>query len=520
MALGQLGRLAALEAALDSKGRFIDQAAQLEVKETGELVGAPVGMPGGNLNIWGGVWDKWLHRWTGDLPREIITIQISQRQLAFVLDQHERVSGKGGRGGGKSEALAIKVICKTLTHAGYPGQVVSPTYKLVKVVWNKIKRKIPRKWLLAGTNGINRSDMILTFQTRSEVRFASSHDPDSLRSWDGNWTAVDEEKDIDDEAIDVLWGSMRLGPRPQVFGVGTPEAGQYEERWDKLQKQADDPKLDIVGMHSFPSRDNPFINKRVWEIMKSQMDERRYRQEVLAEFVPKEQDRPLVAPWFTRERHCIEKGWPIPDAQDITREVTRKRLNISRDFIVGVDANWDYPNYAVVFQVFRVPVHGDKRLSVMTANGPRHKRGTRDIWVAVDVIAKDNHCGRLAKELKARGYGNCAVIPDVTAKGPIRMMRGAGLKVFHNRRNPYQTDSVNDVAAKMAPVEGLPAVYVLMPRCQELAEALELAVWAKSGKKIDKALGVDHVIDAFRYVISHFCPAGKIRNTAQGYVIQ
>ena len=504
MALGLQGRLTALQQALDPSNRLVDQAAQLQVKETGEMVGAPHGMAGWNLNIWGGVWDKWTRSWTGELPREIITIEVSQRQLDFILDQHERVSGKGGRGGGKSEALAIKSVCRALTHAGFPGQIVSPTYKLVKVVWTKLLGKIPRKWLLKSTAGINRSDKILTFQTMTSIRFVSAHDPDSLRSWDGNWTGVDEEKDIDDEAIDVLWGSMRLGPRPQVFGAGTPEAGQYEERWNKLQKQEEDKKLDVVGLHSFPSRDNPFIDKRKWEIMKTQMDERRYRQEILAEFVPKEQDRPLVAPWFTREKHCIEKGWPIPDAEDITREVTRKKLNISRDFIVGVDANWDYPNYAVVFQVFRVPVHGDKQLSVMTDKGPRHKRGTRDIWVAVDVIAKDNHCGRLAKELKSRGYGNCAIVPDVTAKGPIRMMRGAGLKVFHSKRNPYQTDSVNDFAAKMAPVDGLPGIYILMPTCQELTEALELAVWMKSGKKIDKALGVDHVIDAFRYPISHF----------------
>jgi hypothetical protein len=67
--------------------------------------------------------------------------------------------------------------------------------------------------------------------------------------------------------------------------------------------------------------------------------------------------------------------------------------------------------------------------------------------------------------------------------------------------------------AKISPADGDPSWFISLPECDELAEALEAAIWGKTGQKMDKSQGVDHVIDAARYPISYFDPAAKLRRT-------
>lgn len=520
MALGLRGRIAEARDALDPSARYQDLAIQLRVKPTGELVGAPIGEPGAEWQVWGGVWDHWTGRYTGERPTDVLVIDVSRRQADYILDLSERVSGKGGRGGGKSVAEVVKALCRALIRPGLPGQLVSPTFDLAMVLWTKMLAYIPLTWLLPGTRGISRSDKTIRLVNGVTIRFRSGDRPDGLRSWDGNWTGADEEKDLTDETLDIIWGSLRLGPRPQLFGAGTPEMGAYQDRWEKLRQQAESGDM-IVGLHSFPSRENPFLDARVWDVMMSQMDERRYRQEILAEFVERD-DIPLVFPEYKPDVHGVK--WPIPDAEDITAEIVRRRLNLSLPFIVGVDPNYDAPNYAVIFKVFMVPTGraGGRRL--VTNQGPviaRQDAQRREIWVAWDIVQAKGHCGVLAKRLKESGYGASAIIIDAASgKGPRGKMRVEGMRVFHPKRNPWQTDSVTDVLTKLAPIEGEPSLYLRLPQCEELSDSLQAVFWDRTGKKIDKGQEIDHVVDAMRYPISYFCPAGKIKSTTHGYVMQ
>ena len=250
------------------------------------------------------------------------------------------------------------------------------------------------------------------------------------------------------------------------------------------------------------------------------MDERRYRQEVLAEFVPRD-DIPLVFPEYDPDVHGIK--FPVPDAVDVTSEVIRKRLNLSLPFIAGVDPNYDYPNYAVIFKVFRVPLPKRSAAGFVTRDGPvtPQKEATRDILVAWDIVQAKGHCGRLAKAMKDAGYGSaCTIIDAASGKGPRGKMRGEGMRVFHPRRNPWQTDSVTDVLTKLSPLTGEPSFRLRMPECTELSDSMQAVFWMKNGKKINKDMGIDHVVDAMRYAISYFYPAARVRSGPTGYVMR
>jgi len=523
MALGLRGRLNTVESLISPVNRFRELAIQFKIWDHNGPTGERVGQPSNQYGVYGGVWDTWLSRYTGDEPSDVIILPCSARQAVFITDGSKRVAGKGGRGGGKSEALVEKIITKITEMPGLPGQVVAPISDQYWTVWHKLLAKLPLSWLMPGLDGIRRNDRELRFINGSTIRFRSAIKPDSLRSYDCAWIALDEEKDQSDEAIDVAVGSLRAGPehQQQIFGVGTPETGEYQDRWERLQDQADDPDCDItVGLHSFPSDENPFIPPKIWASMRAQMDERRYRQEILAEFVQRD-DIPLVFPEYDPDVHGVK--WPIPDAMDVTAEVTRKRLNLSMPFIAGVDPNYDWPNYAVIFKIFRIPVTGAAGQRRVTRNGPvgGGKLESREILIAWDVVQAKGHCGRLAKELKARGYGDaCIIIDAASGKGPRGKLRSEGMRVFHPKRNPWQTDSVTDVLTKLAPTDGEPSLYIRLPECEELSDSLQAVYWMKNGKKIDKGMGIDHVVDGLRYACSFFYPAAKIRSGPAGYTLQ
>jgi hypothetical protein len=523
MALGLRGRLRSVESLISPDNRFREIALQFEIHDMSGPTGRRFGSEKNKFGIYGGVWDTWLGGYTRDEPSEVLILPCSERQAAFIQDRSKRVGGKGGRGGGKSEGLVEKIISKLIDSPGLPGQVVAPISDQYWTVWHKLLSKIPLSWLLPGLDGIKKSDRELRFMMGSTVRFRSAIKPDSLRSYDCAWIALDEEKDQTDEAIDIAWGSLRVGPErdQQLFGVGTPEQGEFQERWERLETQANDPDCEItIGLHSFPSDENPFIDPKTWAAMRSQMDSRRYRQEVLAEFVPRD-DIPLVFPEFDPDIHGIT--WPIPDAVDVTADVVKKRLNLSMPYIIGVDPNYDWPNYAVVCKVFRIPVNTGGTAGRVTRDGPvkRAVGGTREVMVAWDIVQAKGHSGKLASELKERGYGNsCIIIDAASGKGPRGKMRAEGMRVFHPKRNPWQTDSVTDVLTKLAPTEGEPSLFVRMPECEELSDGLQACFWMKNGKKIDKSMGIDHVVDALRYVVSYFYPAARITSGPTGYSLR
>ena len=140
----------------------------------------------------------------------------------------------------------------------------------------------------------------------------------------------------------------------QLWTCGTPKWGMYLDRHKRILEDAK------AAIHAFSSFDNPFIPHEVFALAKAHMDEKTYRQEILAEWVYRE-DIPLVLWSFDREKHCVTLPFDI--GRDITKEVTRKRCGVSRSYICGVDYNWDYPNFAVLHKVY-----------------------APNIWVTVDVV--------------------------------------------------------------------------------------------------------------------------------------
>ena len=196
--------------------------------------------------------------------------------------------------------------------------------------------------------------------------------------------------------------------------------------------------------------------------------------------------------------------------KDITRKVAMKKMGgMPRGFrwryIMGVDPNGSVPNFAVIFKVF-APL----------------KRGEPNRWVAWDIVKAKGHCGHLGKTVKQAGYSakDVLIVPDFSSRynrlgnprASSALLRAEGFYVVNRPKNPKVKASIDDVQAKLDPVEGAPSVFLRLPECGELADGLEAAVWNKDGNGFDKSVRVD-IVDAFRYPISFFEPSVRLEGS-------
>lgn len=513
MALGLRGQIRQLKALLDESHRYTDVAVCFDVHERGADGRArPTGQ---STPVYGGRWDAWAGEYIAPAT-DVLHLPCSSSQYSLLVEPKPRIEGNGGRGSGKSEGGAAWALSRIASLPGEAGQIAGPTYRILRIDWAKLLSLIPAHWLLPGKMGIRRSDRELYFVNGAVVRFCSTDNPDALRSWGGSWCWVDEEQDVTDEALDVIWPSLRLSSTPQLLSVGTPKPGEYYQRHQRLLADTED------AIHiRFDSFTNPFINPRVFDLARKQMDDRTYRQEILAEWVPVEEQQRIVL--FDRARHAIK--WPPQRGLDITREVTKRKTGTARDYIAGVDYNWDWPNYAILFKVVADSPIGwkddiseiERKRIVLTALQDHSLQH----WCAVAVVSSQGHAGHLGRALKNSGFyaDGVLVIDDASGqynRGGInsknsssRLLREEGFIVVHPSRNPSIRDAVNALNAKLSPAEGEATLHVALPECEELAVAAELGIWDKSGSKFDKTQGHDHYIDAWKYPISYFCPAAK-----------
>lgn len=487
MALSLAQRVGQLDASIDGYSKSVNIGVQFfEVVEAGAIDerGRPVTRRTGECSpIYGGKYSG--RRRVGDCDPEFVhEVECSTVQLALVLDDHPVVEASGGRGGGKSEGGVCKTLRAIVERPHDAGQVVSPTFDLTRVVWSKLLRAIPGRWL----SKIRRAERVLEFVNGAWVRFRSADNPDSLRSWGGGWTFLDEEQDVSTEAVDIVWPSLRESARPQMWGCGTPKSGDY---LDRHQKRLLDPHAHCF---TFDSYSNPFISKAAFDESRRQMSVKQYRQEIGADWSVVLEDLGLVYSTFSRARHCVRLPFDI--GRDVTLQTTHERTQCARQYVGSIDYNWSCPNICIVWKVY----------------APNR-------WVVVDIVEANEHAGHLASALHYNGYHpeDILLIDDASGEiknGPnaqnssTRLMRKAGYTVMHPRRNPSLKDSVNAVLAKLSPAAGDPSLFLALPAAERLATAMSRLRW--DGDVFDRDCEDVHWCDAMRYAISYFCPAARI----------
>lgn len=233
------------------------------------------------------------------------TIQLYDRQAAFVFDTARYPAFIAGRNSGKTRAGAVKAANRC-ARPGL-GVIAAPTFPMLvhaakRTFLDELRRRaeIDRRWVFME----HKSERTLSIPAfGSEVLFGSLDNPDSVRGPNFGWGWLDEPGYASDEGWRTLKGSVRDGDDPQLWPTGTPKGRNH---WLYREWMVNpDPSHTY---HHATSRQNPFVDAATY-VAAMGYQGIFYEQEIGGEFVSFEG---LVYPAFNRDRHVQRidcEGW-------------------------------------------------------------------------------------------------------------------------------------------------------------------------------------------------------------------
>jgi hypothetical protein len=466
----------------------------------------------GESRVYGGQWDNWAQAYTKAEPTEIIEVPCSRLQLAFIEATEKKRLVYAGRGGGKSHGGAIAMLVAGLELPHGTAQVVSPTYPLSSLLWDKILQDLPTGRWLRPDGGVQIARRRIVLRNGFTLRFGSADRERSLRGGDADIVFVDERQDVSQRAVDIVTYQLRKRGGYRLLQIGTPDVGSdFHEEFERYRRDEN-----CYTQH-FTSFGNPFIPHDVFTDSQAHVDPRVYRQEVLGEWLAL---GGVVYEFYNRETHGqrfresqrhirgvfanklgLRPGIHDEDVgDDITQQVCRSRFG--RDGVanvVGLDFNVS-PMVAVVYRLFQAPP------------------GVPDIaWLIDEVILEDRaDATRMGRELTQRGYPakNTLIIADASGaydgrKSSFRMLQELNYRVLRpgrSKRNPEVEDRVNSVNAKMRNAAEQVTWLIDPERAPRTMRAIQRQQRGPNGKP-DKDGGHDHYTDAMGYPIVRIYPA-------------
>ena len=401
--------------------------------------------------------------------------KMSDFQQRVFLDNHRFRVMVAGRRVGKTYIMLMALLLTAIRKDGAKVWYVSPTYRQSKMVaWEILKSIIPSRIV----KKILETELKIVFINGSHIALKGADKSDRLRGPGLDAIALDEFAMWDDPSA---WHEVL---RPTLADTGgwlivgsTPKA--YNHLYDMALKGWSDDFPDWMTFHA-TTREGGRVSDEEIEILKSELDERVFNQEVLAMF---EVIQGRVYYKFDRKENVKD---------DLSKPTT--------EILIGMDFNID-PMSAVVAVASGDQCHIIDEISLSSSNtesmgkevAKRYGRllpaDHRRIGCNVDV----SHITIFPDPAgKARHTSSGAHITDIT------ILKRMGFKVKCLSRAPMIMDRVNSVNAMIESADGVRRLYI-STKCKKLIACLEGLEYA--GNLPDKTRGLDHLPDALGYMI-------------------
>ena len=348
---------------------------------------------------------------------------------------------------------------------------IAPTYKSAKdIAWDMLISFIPPEYIAKR----NESDLSLKLLNGSKISLKGAEKPDNLRGRSLDLAVLDEFADMKPEAwFEVIRPSLSDRQGSALF-IGTPKGrNHFYDLWTG----------GIDGQNNWSSfqyttLDGGNVPAHEIESAKSDLDERTFKQEYLANFV---NYSGIIYYNFSRE------------------ESVRRYTGDYNEVHIGMDFNLD-PMSACV---------------AVKDNGILH--------IIDEIVMYSSNTDEMSDEIKQR-YPNCkvTVYPDPACKQrktsaggrtDLSILQNAGLGVLVKNKHPSVRDRLNSVNARLKNADGVRFVYV-DPKCKQTIKGLERQTY-KEGTNQPNKDGYDHMNDALGYMIEYMHPIRKEYDKSQ-----
>lgn len=372
---------------------------------------------------------------------------------------------------GKTTYAGVRLFHSAYTIERAECRYIAPTYKQAKeIFWKPLKRIVPACYVAK----INEGDLSVTLLNESTIKLLGAENYDSLRGPGLNDVVFDEFADIAKEAWEEVIEPTLADREGRAAFLGTPKG--YDHFHDLYQLGLVKSQEEWRSFH-FTTAQGGRVKRSIIDRARATLDIRVFRQEYEASFETlsgRVYDNFDRAPW--PKGNCYE------------RVVDR-----GGEVLVGLDFNIN-PMSAVIGQdVEGLPEIFDE-LVLHTSNTEemaqalRTKFGERrPITVCPDASGKQRHTNAPMGQT------------DFT------ILARYGMKILSKNVNPVIVDRVNNVQCVLKSGTGVRRVRI-HPRCKNLIKGLEGLTWKESASgqstnQIDKTMGLDHITDAFGYLL-------------------
>ena len=334
---------------------------------------------------------------------------------------------------------------------------IAPSYRQAKrIAWRILKQQVPA----AARHRTNEQELSIELCNGSIIQLHGADHPDSLRGVGLDSVVLDEYAFMDPETWTMVVRPMLSDRRGSAMFISSPSGlNHFYELYMSAKTRA------AWDTFHFRTVDGGYVSADELELMKAEMDAKRYAQEFEASFETL-QNRVYHA--FDRERNVTQL-----DLRDAA-------------LLIGMDFNVN-PMTAVIAQ-----------------------RAVNQCHVIDEIVLNNSNTQEMMQEINRRYPGRRgAVHPDPSGvarktsapvgKTDFHIIEEAGWPVY--RTQPYPlVDRTNTVNARLCNRQGERRLLI-SPKCTHLIKALDALTYKKGTKIPDKSSGLDHISDALGYLI-------------------
>lgn len=210
----------------------------------------------------------------------------SEQYACFASEARTRVV-VAGRRYGKTELGSMWALAGAMDDRlrGISGVTwwVAPTFQLTRPVWRKMVRLAPEGWVTK-THGSEAAPDFLELGP-ARIEFKTAEHPERLVAEGLRRVVIDECGIIREQVWTESIMPALIDHKAPALLEGTPKGRNWFWRMWCRGKDPDDGEVESFGGSSFA---NPFIEREEIERLATEMPERLYRQEIMAEFLDDE----------------------------------------------------------------------------------------------------------------------------------------------------------------------------------------------------------------------------------------
>ena len=231
-------------------------------------------------------------------------ISLSHWQSTVWDDNHRYKVINAGRRAGKTMLVTLKMIDFATRNSNKSIWYIAPTYRQAKqIVWEMLAEFVPKTLV----SKRNETELTLLLKSGSKISLKGADNPDTLRGVSIDLAIFDEVAFF--ARWDEVWKILRptlADNKSDAWFISTPNGfNHFKHLADNYVPEGEYKLFEphTIKYFHYTTYDNPYIDPNEIELMKSEMDDDSFSQEILGEF---RKLTGLIYKDFSREKHMVD----------------------------------------------------------------------------------------------------------------------------------------------------------------------------------------------------------------------